>query len=206
MSIISSSLYCYGQDEGSSSFQQSSTSWDEIKVMVFLSSSIQALVSRAAFPRHGSTCTEHIETVSHGNGNEPTSSLLSDQRLMAWKGNTSSGWQNNQNVECGYSQWKIKSAAFSHSPSLSSLTEPINSIIVQTKNQKISVWFKGTGQRSFSYAVPSVWNSFPCEVWSSHSHLLNHLWNLTSSSYPINSFCVCVLVKICFSCVLFFAL
>ena len=49
-SIISSSLYYYGQDEGSSSFQQSSTSRNEIKVMVFLSSSIQALVSRAAVP------------------------------------------------------------------------------------------------------------------------------------------------------------
>ena len=27
-----------------------------------------------------------------------------------------------------------------------------------------------------------------------HSHLLNHLWNLTASSYPIDSVCVCVCV------------
>ena len=41
------------------------------------------------------------------------------------------------------------------------------------------------GQRSFSYAALSVWNSLPCEVRSSNMHLWNHIWNLTSSSYPI---------------------
>ena len=30
-----------------------------------------------------------------------------------------------------------------------------------------------------------------------HSHLSNHLWNLTSSSYPIDSVCVCVCVCVC---------
>ena len=40
-----------------------------------------------------------------------------------------------------------------------------------------------TGQRSFSYAALSV------RVRS--SHLSNHLWNLTSSSYPIDCVCVC---------------
>ena len=32
--------------------------------------------------RHGSTCTEHIETVSHGNGNEPTPSCLEGKYLI----------------------------------------------------------------------------------------------------------------------------
>ena len=30
-----------------------------------------------------------------------------------------------------------------------------------------------------------------------HSHLLNHLWNLTSSSYPIDSPCIYVWVCVC---------
>ena len=40
------------------------------------------------------------------------------------------------------------------------------------------------------------------------SHLSNHLWNLTSSSYSTDCCCVCVhmLVEVCFDCILFFAL
>ena len=35
--------------------------------------------------------------------------------------------------------------------------------------------------------------------YETHSHLLNHLWNLTSSSYPIDSVCACVraCVRVC---------
>ena len=39
-----------------------------------------------------------------------------------------------------------------------------------------SVCIQLLGQRSFSYAAPSVWNSLPCKVKSSNTlHLLNHL-------------------------------
>ena len=44
----------------------------------------------------------------------------------------------------------------------------------------------------------------PANWWAKQPN--THLWNLTSSSYHIDSVCVCVYMEVCFDCVLFFAL
>ena len=59
-----------------------------------------------------------------------------------------------------------------------------------------SVRMHSLGQRSLSYAAPSVWNSLLRHV-RYHSHLSNRLWNLTSSRYPTDRVYVCVYVYVC---------
>ena len=57
-----------------------------------------------------------------------------------------------------------------------------------------SVCMHSLGQRSFSYAAPSVWNSLPWKVRSS-----NTLTSFKSYIYPIDSVCVCVWAHACTS-------
>ena len=68
------------------------------------------------------------------------------------------------------------------------------------------MWIHSFSQRSFSYVAPSVWNSLPCQAGHQiHSHLSNRLWNLTFSSYPVDSACMhagaCVYMCMCVVCV-----
>ena len=61
------------------------------------------------------------------------------------------------------------------------------------------------GQKSFSYAALSVWNSlFLCAKFEhqTHSHLSKHLWNLASSSCPIDCVCAytCLVIILFWGC------
>ena len=61
-----------------------------------------------------------------------------------------------------------------------------------------SVCMQLLGQRKFSYAAPSVWNSLPCKVTSSNTLTsFKSSWNLTCSHYPIVCLCVRVCVYVC---------
>ena len=42
-----------------------------------------------------------------------------------------------------------------------------------------SVITQSTGQRTFSYAIPFVWNSYPCKVRSSKTHIFKIIFEIS---------------------------